>query len=229
MARSADLIDRKVFEADFFLDKLANAGLDFFAAQCFFSAFVSSARSITFAMQAVLSDAPNFANWYRQQQERLRLIPAARFFHEVRNETQKLGHTPVGAGSSGRGQDGKQRITYFFSGGFEGDQSLVPDSDVVTACRDHLVRLLEIVFDCYETFDVLSPLSFYSVPNLAARRFTLEEMEVALGFPAGWTDHPGAVPEERLRVLRAQFPDTAIDRLFLRYLGRTRSTSEGAS
>jgi hypothetical protein len=228
MPRSADSIDAKVLEADFFLEKLANTGSDFFAARCYFSAFVSAARSITFAMQAVLSDVEGFPAWYATKQQYLRGIPAARFFLETRNETQKIGLTPLNLGTSRWRPDGPPETTYYFRSGFEGDPAIVPDTDVVTACREHLKRMIEIVYDCYETFDVMSPLSFFSVPNLVAREFTLEDMEEALGFPRGWTDLLGATVEDRHRVLRREHPDTAIDRLFLRYLGHARKDREAA-
>ena len=225
MPRSADIIDAKVFEADFFLEKLATAGTDFFAARCYFSAFVSASRSITFAFQASLRDVPGFAEWYAAQQRRLRETPSARFLLEVRNETQKIGHTPLNVGQSERRPDGTIQLSYFFSGGFDGDPGLIPEHDVESVCREHLRLLIDIVYQCYETFDVMSPLSFYSVPNFEARKFTLEDMEEALGVPRGWTNVEGASFEDRLRRLRRQFPDTAIDRLFLRYSGYARSSA----
>lgn len=223
MARSADLIDFKVFEAEFFLQKIGEAGTDFFAARCYLSAFASSSRSITFAIQAVLRDEPGFQEWYSHVQERLRKDPLARFFTTVRNETQKIGHTPLNAGTAGWRGDGTWGTTYWFVGGYEGCEDEIPSVDVLTACRTYFTTLLEIIYECYERFDVLSPLSFFSVPNLTAKGMTLEDMEEALGFPRGWTDIPSITEAERHELLRKQCPDTAIDRLFLRYLGRIRS------
>lgn len=227
MARSADLIDSKVFEAEFFLQKIAEAGTDFFAARCYLSAFASSSRSITFAIQAVLSDEEGFREWYAHVQERMRKDPLARFFKTVRNETQKIGHTPLNAGSSGWRGDGTWETTYWFVDGYEGREDEIPRVDVLTACRTYFTTLLEIIYECYERFDVLSPLSFFSVPNLTAKGMTLEEMEEALGFPRGWTDSPNITEAERHALLRKQSPDTAIDRLFLRYLGKVRSHPDG--
>ena len=126
MARSAHLIDTKAFEADFFLEKLASSGTDFFAARCYFSAFVSACRSITFAMQAALAGVQGFAEWYFEKQHFLRNTPTARFFVEVRNESQKIGHTPLNAGRSRQRPDGSFEVSYYFSGGFEVDPSLMP-------------------------------------------------------------------------------------------------------
>jgi hypothetical protein len=222
VTRSTDLIDAKAFEADFFLGKLTEAGPDFVAARCYFSAFVSAARSITFAMQAVLKDVDGFSTWYTNKQKYLRNIPAARFFSEIRNETQKIGHTPLNSGESRWRSDGPPKVTYYFSGGFEGDPSIVPDADVVTACREHLTRLVQLVYDCYLALNISSPQSFFSVPNLLERDFLVAEIEEALGFPRGWTNAPGLTTADRLATLQRQSPDTAIDRLFLRYLGHAR-------
>jgi len=53
VAKSFDLVDEKLAEADFFLEKLRDSSTDFFAARCYFSAFVSPSRSVTFALQGV--------------------------------------------------------------------------------------------------------------------------------------------------------------------------------
>ncbi len=66
--RSFDLVDLKVAEAEFFLKRLRRTRRDFFAVQCHFSAFVSAARSVTYSLQAVLSDRPGFKEWYESHQ-----------------------------------------------------------------------------------------------------------------------------------------------------------------
>ena|SRR5215207_5807717 len=73
MPRSFGLVDDKVLEADFFLNQLAAAGLNFFAARCYFSAFVSSARTVTFALQASMTGIDGFDTWYAAQQSALRM------------------------------------------------------------------------------------------------------------------------------------------------------------
>ena len=226
MARSGDPIDLKVFEADFFLDKMNTAGTDFLAVRFYFSAFVSASRSITFALQAVLSEVDGFEEWYRAKQDYLRSIPIARFFVAIRNESQKIGHTPINAGTYGPAADPKAK--YFFSGGFEGDPSLVPATDVVTACSEYLTLLIGVIFDAYTTFDVLSPVSFFSVDSLRRHGMSIEEVEEALGLPRGWSKAEGYPDDARLDHLRASVPDTAIDRIFLRYLKKARPRGDAS-
>jgi uroporphyrinogen-III synthase len=43
-----------VAEADFFLKKLKEAGFDLFAVRCYTNAFTTAARSVTYAIQAVM-------------------------------------------------------------------------------------------------------------------------------------------------------------------------------
>ena len=83
MARSFGLVDYKVQEAEYFLLELKRLGQGFNlgAIQFCASAFVSAARSITFAMQASLKGDARFDAWYEQQRKKLRGDPLARFFH----------------------------------------------------------------------------------------------------------------------------------------------------
>jgi hypothetical protein len=101
--RSFGLVDYKVREAEYFLDEMKRVGrkFDFSAVQFCASAFVSAARSVTFAMQASLTDHPRFADWYKPKQDALKQDALARFFHEFRTITQHLGENVVSGGSSG--------------------------------------------------------------------------------------------------------------------------------
>ena len=68
MDRHFGLVDAKVAEANFFLQQLAGSEANFFTARCYFSPFLSSARSITFALQAVMSGVDGFLEWYKNHQ-----------------------------------------------------------------------------------------------------------------------------------------------------------------
>ena len=128
MARSFGLVDEKVAEAEFFLDKIPDCEYDFFALRCYLSAFASSARSITFALQSVLTGTDNFDKWYQSRQESLRKDKLARFFHEFRTVSQHIGDNPVGGGSVGHGQ----KTRYYFTP--ISDLPNVPESDVESCC-----------------------------------------------------------------------------------------------
>lgn len=142
MARSFGLVDYKTQEAEFFLLQLAEAGkgFNFQEVQFCSSAFASAARSITFAMQSCLKGNLEFDNWYSTRQESLRSNSLAKFFHEFRRVTQHIGESAVGGGSF----IGGDPLYYFKS---SKDLPTVPDEDVLTACKQYFVLIIDLVFD----------------------------------------------------------------------------------
>jgi len=217
LPRSFDLVDYKVAEAEFFLQCLESSGADFFAAGCYFSAFVAAARSTTFALQAVLSSAPAFRGWYSHHQNRLRNDPVARFFHEVRTVNQHIGTSPVRGGSGGPGKP----WTYHFSPC--DDFPSVPDLDVVAACRDYMSLIVGIVFDCYVVFgELIDPHQYYTHEAFARRGQTIEgALDELFGYPLSTI--PEHVPIEYVwQMLRDSVPGCRIDDVFAKYLNQSR-------
>ena len=145
MTRSTSIVEYKVQQTDFFIGKLKEVGLDFFAAQCFTDAFVSAARSVTFAMQSVISDIPGFNDWYKPRQQRLKADSLARFFNEYRDVSTHVGDTVVLGGSYERDPNGDHIVRYYF--GPIPDVSSVPSEDVLTACSRYFATLLAVVFE----------------------------------------------------------------------------------
>lgn len=222
--RSFDLVDYKVAEAEFFLERLASAGGDFFGAGCYFSAFASAARSVTFSLQSVLSDAPEFGAWYAAQQDRLRRDVVARFFHEVRRIGQHIGVSPVRGGSVGPGKP----WTYSFTP--SDDFPVVPDIDVASACRHYMHLLVEVVFDCYLKFgELIDPHQYYTKQAFEKRGLTIEDAEAELvrAF-VGISDYKPsilqtAIPlDYRWQMVRDSVPGCRIDDLFDKYLSKAR-------
>src|SRR5215203_1947773 len=99
MSRSFGLVDSKVQEAEYFLDRILEADQFFFGVQCDAVEFVASARSITFAMQSSLAGISEFDAWYAVKQVELRKNPLAKFFHEFRRVSQHIGENVVVGGS----------------------------------------------------------------------------------------------------------------------------------
>src|SRR5438093_1558527 len=95
MASSFGVVEDKLREAEFFLDQLRNTSRLSFEADCFFSAFVSATRSVTFAMQASLKGVPGFKDWYDSAQKQLKTDPLAPFIVEIRNEVVHSGANPL--------------------------------------------------------------------------------------------------------------------------------------
>lgn len=222
MTRSFDLVDKKVFEADFFLEKLRKSGVDIFEANCYLNAFISSARTITYALQAVMKDIQGFQEWYKIEQSKLKQDELARFFHSARNESQHIGLNLLGSAAFFK-HDDKLFTRYHFIDWLEDNSSSIPSTDVVTSCNVYLKQLVNLIFDCYSTFgNNIDPDKYYTVENLTNLGLTIEDIEEQLGFPRGWTYVENSNVSQRLNALRRSIPGTEIDIMFLKYLDKRR-------
>lgn len=219
MTRSISIVEFKVMQTHFFLTQINNAGLDFFAAQCFTDAFGSAARSITFAMQAVLKDIPKFETWYSAKQEQLKHDPLCRFFNAYRDASIHIGDTVVRGGAFRRDDDGNSVVTYYFAPIQDLDE--VPDADVFLVCSTYFTMLLSVVFDAFRDFRYeLDDRWYYTQEHFERLGKTIEDAEEELGFPRGWTaiDSIGSGCE-RWRVIRlTQTVGCQINHLFQQYL-----------
>lgn len=226
MSRSFGLVDEKLAEADFFLEKLASSGFNFFEARCYFSAFVAAARTVTFSLQGVMADVDGFRDWYARQQDALKKDKLARFFHNARTESQHLGISPVNAGTTRRGQDGASEVRFHFCSGLLGQPLAdIPEEDVVSACRRYLTTIVGVLHECYRRFGtVIDPDQYYTLENLKRLGLTLENVEEELGYPRGWTALGPGGDEDRLRLLRREISPADVDWLFEKYLGKSRLT-----
>ena len=148
MSRMFGLVDNKVQEAEYFLERIINAKSGFFGVQCDTVAFTASARSITFAMQSSLNGIPEFEKWYQQKQEELKADHLSRFFHDFRRISVHIGDNAVIGGTYQKG-----KAIYYF--GKLPDLQNIPDLDVVSACSTYFKTILELVFECYVTFPTL--------------------------------------------------------------------------
>lgn len=217
MARSFDLVDNKVGEAEFFLKKIRASLSNPFEVRCYVSAFVSSARSVTFALQAVLGKQEGFDSWYQKHQNSLKDDSIARFFHKFRTVNQHIGDNLVGLGLSSRDSG----YVMWFQSTEDIDQ--VPSEDVLSACNQYFMMLLEIVIDCYRVFGPeIDPQQRYTPQYFQSIGKSIEDAEEELGFPRGWTDigDPNALPW-RFAALRRDIPGCRINDIFDEYLGKT--------
>ncbi len=218
MSKSFELVDHKVAEADFFIEKLCEAGLDLFSARCYFNAFVSASRSITFSLQAVMKDISGFNDWYQEVQDSLQNNQLARFFVRARNVTQKVGGHPVNGGYV-KAHDGSSSLVFTSSQEFPH----VPSQDVASACKDYLSFLVDIILVCYEKFGkIIDPEMYYTEEAFAERGLTIDDAdEEAFGF-RGWTQAPDVPTEARWQMIRDYMTGCEIDHLFEKYTKRNR-------
>lgn len=218
-ARSFDLVDEKLAEADFFLERLKDSSTNFFAARCYFSAFVSAARSVTFALQGVMkSRVDGFQEWYEAKQDELRRDPLARFFHDARTEAQHLGTNPVNAGRS-HTVHGKPVVELYFESSTLGvPLKNAPSCDVATACTRYLALIVSLIRECYEVFGpAVDPLEYLTEKNFRSTGRTIEDAEEEVIGVRGWTDVPGVPLEARWQMLRDSVPGSQVSWIFEKY------------
>jgi hypothetical protein len=143
MSYSFDIVDQKISETEFFLRKMVESGYNWFEFSCYLTAFLSTSRSITLALQR-FKFVSGFDEWYKPHQLVLKADPLAKFILEIRNDNVHGGPNPVVGASFYNGKseyrfDGREKLAY---------------GDITTCCRVYFVKLLEIVYDCYVVLGV---------------------------------------------------------------------------
>lgn len=220
MPRSFQIVDYKVSQTEFFLENLQKSELNMFAAQCFTDAFVSSARSVTFALQSVCSTIPDFTAWYTNKQKVLRNDPLARFFKEYRDFSVHVGDTIIKGGQAYRDNSGNLNVAYYF--GYIPELSNPPIQDVCIACHQYFISLLHLILDAYRTFPYyIDDRWYYTEENFKRLNKSIEDAEEDLGIPRGWTD-VGDITflPKRWKLIRSKHTvGCEINYLFKKYLG----------
>ena len=222
MSRGFGIVEQKIEESEFFLSKLEETIDDSFfsdESQYYLSAFASATRSITFTIQASISDISGFKEWYEPQQQKLKNSKLARYFLEARNLSQKIGYYLIGGGSSYIDKEGIKRRYYYFQTFSDDTLSYVPEDDVLSCCKKYLSLLLEVVSDCYKTFGrEIDPELFFTYENLVYSKKTIEDFEDQAGYPRGWTAIPGFTVKDRIDLIGRHQPKPRIDWIFKKYL-----------
>lgn len=247
MARSFDCVDFKLAEAEFFFEHMKSCTDPIYGVNFYFSAFVSAARSVTFALQAVMDGQPGFPEWYSKKQDQMRADPVCRFFVTYRNEVLKTGELPIVGGFGGYASDSrveprKLEIKYKFGRAVYSGDELPPfglsefiqtamargdngaryeEPDAIGCCYEYMQRMVSLVSSCYKDFgSIVDPDQYYTLENLRKIDKSLEDVEEELGFPRGWTRIGEHSDEERLHVLCAHIPRSGIKHLFDKYCPR---------
>lgn len=227
MSQSFGIVEEKLREAGFFLDKLGSAGPLSHESKFYFSAFVSAARSITLALQVTLSDTDGFSAWYEQAQARMKLDPIAKYFVEVRNDSVHKGRNPLGQVTL---EHLRENLLQQFTRKCPSHIIVVPDvatkdgtvlADAVQVSTAYYKSLVGIIFDCYDRFRyVVDPRWYFTHENFESRGKTLEDALEELGLPRTWLS--GAISEmDAWRILRSQQPACLVNDIFWCYAERT--------
>jgi hypothetical protein len=217
MATSFSIVEEKTFEADYFLDKLKDcSGGQIREARFNLSAFISAARSVTFTIQKSLDGVDGFESWYKTQQDFLKNDQLADFFQNARRLSQHVGHYHINMGSFSKGKN------EFFFHDFDNSYKYVPKDNIITASHKYFTILLNIIYDCFQTFgDIIDPDKYYTIEALKKRGQTVKELEFEIwGYPK-WTSF-NISEEETLKYILANMVKSPIDELFIKYLGKTK-------
>ncbi len=185
-------VEERLLEADHFARSIAVRSESHVVAYEL-NAFVSAARSVTFLLQKEMARVPGFSTWWASRRSLLSADPAARFFLQLRNYSQKEGRISLVGAFIGSESGG------YWSFRFAGNEARVPDSllnrDVSECCKEHVAKLANIFLACTDQFPYHScPRRALSVDGLLAVGSSIEEVEAAVGLPRGWTEcAPGDV------------------------------------
>lgn len=222
MNRSISVVEYKVQQTEFFLNRLSESGSNMFAVQCFTDAFANSARTITFSIQAVVGKVDGFEEWYKERQERLKQDALAQFFKEYRNVSSKIGETCVRGGSFWKGPNSELNQLYYF--GTIPDLDKVPITDVFEACLKYFKTLLQIVYEAFSDFKYeLDDRWYFTAENFHRNRRNIDDALIEIGFPAGWLGSTDLISEKEqwLTLRKTQTVGCQINSQFSKYLGST--------
>jgi len=217
-SRGFHIVSKKVGETDYFLEKLKSAQGHYDEFSYILSAFSSAARSITFALQSVMSAYPGFSDWYVHHQESLRSNALAKYFVNLRNHMQKVGKSPVlhtGESRSGR----ITHASYFID---MDELKNAPNGEVTVLAEEYFTSILIVLERCYRDFWVyVDPRAIFTEEGLSMLGWSVEDIEELVGLSRGWTDVPYEGEDknlQRLRLLKREFEgDELMEQYFTKY------------
>ena len=210
----ASLIDMKIAEAEFFLNEIEKQQVGILEINSLVNAFTSSSRNITFSFQYVLADTKGFKQWYRGKQKLMRNDPTFLFFNEHRRASIHESQYFVTSGNLD-----KDSMTWYFS-------DLVKNTlqgSVYDECRAYFIKLLELAYNCYETFKYdLSSKWYYTQEHFDILGKSIDDADEEIIGVAGWTKVSNSKEEldNRWALLRRQVQGCEIQHIFKGYLGK---------
>ena len=225
MSGSFQLVEEKLRESAFFLDRFRDSEPLGLEACFYFSAFVSAARSVTLALQKTMSDVSGFDDWYHSARECLKTDPLARYFKDLRDEVVHEGINPLNKVTV---EHLHEALRSQLRGHPRSHSIVMPDltsadssvlADAVRVSENYLKSLVTIVYECYSRFRCfVDPRWHFTPGHFAAMGKTFEDALSECGFPSSWATH-APDSDVRWRVLRRQQPPCQINDLFHEHLG----------
>lgn len=226
MTQSFGIVEEKVLESEFFLEKFRHSSSYTCDSKYYFSAFVSASRSITLSLQVTLHGIDGFSGWYEKEREKLKIDPLASQFVEIRNDMIHKGlnilnqvsveHLREHLASQRDKKDHSHIIVLRRSNGENGTELV----SAVSACESYFFSLVELIYNCYDKFKfIVDPQWYFTRENFNKSGKNIEDALFEMGFPTAWCK---SMPSEidAWKVLRKQQPNCALNELFHKYLGK---------
>lgn len=202
-------VEERLLEAKYFADRMRDADSTTF--QYELNACLSACRAVTELLETELKRVPGFREWWALKWPAFIADDAAAFFINLRNYSLHQGKIGV-AGGSVRSNCGS-RWSYRFAA----TAALIPTNligrDVTNCCLEHIGKIASFVLDGASEFPfhACPKRGLGSFEGLEALQISLEDVELMLGFPSGYTDVPGDFsPIDRLEFLTGSGVD-AVD------------------
>ncbi len=226
MSQSFQLVEEKLRESAFFLDRFRDSDPLGVEARFYFSAFVSAARSVTFVLQKTMRGVSDFDEWYLSAQERLKTDPLARYFKDLRDEVVHKGPIPLNEVTV---EHLDEVLRSQLCGYPQAHTIIMPNltsasstvlADAVRVSENYLKSLVTVVYECYSRFRCFVDPRWYFTPgHFAAMGKTFEDALSECGVPSSWAIH---APDSNVRwqILRRQQPPCLINDLFHEHLGK---------
>jgi len=178
-------VEERLLEAEYFAKRMAREHGE--AVGYNLNAFLSAARSVTFLIQKEFSKIDGFAEWWARENAVLGNDPAARFFLELRNFSQKEGRISlVGLALHDHTGNRRPRWSHRFAGTSKAVPAVLLNRDIVDCCREHLAKLANVALRFSDHFP------FHACPSRAltpegvkALGIDIDEAFATLGLSSG--------------------------------------------
>ncbi len=226
MSYSFGAVEEKLLETHFFLTALQKTRVHSSESRFYFSAFASAARSVTFTLQYCMHGVDGFDEWYSGAREKLKANPLAKYFVEIRNDSQKKGGNPLNKVTR---EHLRQHLADQLRGSSTSHVLIMPalHDDASTILADasvisskHFKSLVSLIFESYSTFKTsVDPRWYFTKEHFESKGLSLEDALEELGYPPEWGTFISS-ESDAWCTLRSMQPSCELNPLFEEYLGK---------
>lgn len=203
------LIEFKIAETHFFYSKLIHDDNKALQKKYYFSAFISSARSITFCIQYVFSDIKGFEEWYKKLITNFKAKNnILKNFNDIRVDSIHKGINPFKFNLEFLYFENKSDIMYIFE-----NDNVVPYTDALCQCKEYFLVILFIAFEVYIKWGPIFNSDEYVKHNewIELGKKLNENVFNYMGIPHNWRYDSYGYTVDKMLSLNETIPRTIID------------------